>query len=247
MVKKGGSIMKKLYDKNELLFALIWIGVYVVGFSVADSLSAALGIQKILTVPLGAVLTAILLMFIKRNGLTEKCGLVKGSYRSGQYLYFVPLLILASTNFWGGVTLNGSFLETVLYIMSMIAVGILEEVIFRGLLFTAMRKNSLKRAVVVSSLTFGFGHIVNLLNGAQLLPTLLQIVYASAAGFLFTVIFLKSGSLLPCILTHCAINSFSAFASQRSQTLDMVTAAVLTVVSVAYALWILRRAEPSKT
>ena len=232
--------MKKLYEKNELVFALMWIGVYVVLFSMADRLSAALGTEKLVTALLGAVLTAVLLGFIKGNDLLGKCGLVKGSYKSGQYLYFVPLLILASTNFWGGITMNMPALETVLYVLSMIAVGILEEVIFRGLLFTAMRKDSLQWAVIVSSLTFGFGHIVNLLNGAQLLPTLMQIVYASAAGFLFTVIFLKSGSLLPCILTHCAINSFSAFAVEGSQMLDMITAGVLTVVSVAYALWIWR-------
>ena len=32
---------------------------------------------------------------------------------------------------------------------------------------------------------FGFGHIVNLLNGADFLPTLLQIIYAVSGGYLF--------------------------------------------------------------
>ena len=238
--------MKKLYDKNELLFALTWIGVYVVGFSAADGLSSALGIEKLLTALLGAVLTGVLLTFLRKNGLMAKCGLVKGSYNARQYLYFVPLLVLASTNFWNGATMNLPLPEAALYVLSMIWVGILEEVIFRGLLFTAMRKDSLKWAVAVSSLTFGFGHIVNLLNGAELLATLLQVVYATAAGFLFTVMFLKSGSLLPCILTHCAINSFSAFGVEGSKTLDMITAAVLTVVAVLYALWILKKEPPAE-
>jgi membrane protease YdiL (CAAX protease family) len=81
--------------------------------------------------------------------------------------------------------------------LTMMLVGFLEELIFRGFLFTALRKDSLKVAVIVSSVTFGMGHIVNLLNGAPLGETLLQIVYATAAGFLFTAIFLRGGSLWP--------------------------------------------------
>ena len=38
--------MKKLYEKNELTFALMCIGVYVVVFSMADALSAVLKIGR---------------------------------------------------------------------------------------------------------------------------------------------------------------------------------------------------------
>ncbi len=44
--------MKRLYEKNKLTFALIWIGVYVVAASVADGLSGAIGVAKIVTTPL---------------------------------------------------------------------------------------------------------------------------------------------------------------------------------------------------
>lgn len=37
----------------------------------------------------------------------------------------------------------------------MLCVGFLEEVIFRGLLFTAIAKDTIKTAVVLSSVTFG--------------------------------------------------------------------------------------------
>lgn len=233
--------MKRFFDKNELAFSLIWIGAYVVLLSLADHVSATIGTEKLITAPLCVVMTAVLLLFVKRSGLTAYCGLTKGSLRARDYLYFLPLAVLASTNFWGGVALNMSVLETALYILSMICVGILEEVIFRGLLFNALKKDNVVRAVIISSLTFGIGHIVNLLNGADMFATLLQIVYATAAGFLFTVIFLCSGSLVPCIVTHCAINSFSAVAGESSALLDMITAAVLTVVATVYALWILKK------
>lgn len=233
--------MKKFYTKSELWFSLIWIIAYVVLFSLADSLSVTLGMEKVITAPLCILMTLFLLLWIKRNNLLSTYGLSKATVNHKKYLYYLPLLILISTNLWGGVALRLSPAETVLYVISMIGVGILEEVIFRGFLFKALCKDNFKTAVVISSVTFGIGHIVNLLNGADFVPTLLQIVYATAAGFLFTILFHKSGTLLPCIITHSAINSLSAFGAERPPALDFIAAAVLTVISLLYAWWILKK------
>ncbi len=230
--------MTRFYQKRELAFAIVWIVLYVFLLSAADQLSAALGCAKIVTAPLCVVLTVFLFGWIKQNDLTEKYGLGKVTIDFKKYLYFLPLVLIASTNLWRGVTLNMSVLESALYVVSMLCVGFLEEVIFRGFLFKALCRDGVKKAVVSSGLTFGIGHIVNLLNGAELFSTLLQICYAAAVGFLFTIIFLRSKSLIPCILTHSAINSLSTFAFQGSKTLEMIAAAGLTVVSVLYALWI---------
>ncbi len=232
--------MNKLYSKSELWFSLVWIVIYVALFSVADGLSADLGIEKVVTAPLCILMTALLLLWIRKNGLTVKYGLRSARISAKKYLYFLPLVVLASTNLWGGFALRFSPLETVLYVISMIGVGILEELIFRGFLFKALCADNIRSAIAISSITFGIGHIINLLNGADFFPTLLQICYAAAAGFLFTIIFHKSGSLLPCIITHCTINSLSAFGAERSAALDVVTAVSLTVFSLLYALWILR-------
>ena len=66
--------MKRLYDKNTLGFALLWIGVYVVGLSVADGLSSTVGMEKIITAPLGIGMTAYLLIWLDRNGLLGTYG-----------------------------------------------------------------------------------------------------------------------------------------------------------------------------
>ena len=231
--------MINLYEKNELTFSLIWIGVYVVLISIADSISLDLGTAKIITVPVCLLMTIVLAVWIVKNGLREKYGLckIKGDYR--RYLYFLPLTVIASTNLWRGVSLHLSVFETILYVVSMICVGFIEEVIFRGFLFQALCKENVKRAIVISSITFGIGHIVNLLNGAELIPTLLQICYAIAIGFLFTVIFYRSKSLIPCIVTHSLVNSLSAVAGDGTEALNIMTAIVLTVISGAYAIWLL--------
>lgn len=232
--------MKKLYEKNELTFSLIWIVAYVVLFSVADSISYDLGTAKIITVPLCVFMTIFLAVWIVKNGLSGKYGLCKIRIDYRRYLYFLPLVVIASTNLWGGVGLHMSVFETVLYVVSMICVGFIEEVIFRGFLFQALCKENVKQAIAVSSITFGIGHIVNLLNGAELLPTLLQICYAVAIGFLFTVIFYQSKSLIPCIVTHSIVNSLSAFAGDRTEALSIIGAIVLTVISSSYAIWLLK-------
>jgi len=233
--------MKKLYEKSELTFAIVCIIAYVVLFSMADSFSQSLGFEKIITAPVSVLFALVLFFWIQKHSLSEKYGLCafKGNWK--HYLYFVPLLLIMTTNLWNGTSMTLSPGETALYVLSMLCVGFIEEVIFRGLLFKAICESSLKQAVLISSITFGIGHIVNLLNGADFLSTALQICYACAIGFLFTIIFYKGKSLMPCIITHSIVNALSVFAVQGTQLLDMVTAAVLCVVSFAYALWILRR------
>ena len=232
--------MKKLYNKNEVTFSIIWIVLYVVLLSVADSISASLGTAKLITAPLCILMTAFLFFWVKKNNFMEKYGLCKFGGSIKKYLFFLPLMILCSTNLWNGVTMNLSLLETILYIISMLCVGFLEELIFRGFLFRAMCKDNVKSAIIVSSITFGIGHIVNLLNGAELLSTLLQICYAIAMGFLFTILFYYGKSLIPCIISHSVINSLSVFGVESGKTLDIITAIVLIVVSLTYALWIIK-------
>lgn len=237
--------MKKIYDKNELNFALIWIGIYVVMLSVGDSISGTIGLQKIVTAPVGIVLTIIMYLWISRNDLKKKYGLCSFEGSAKKYLYFIPFVLLATTNLWRGLSLNLTVVESILYVISMLCVGFLEEVIFRGFLFKAICKSNVKQAIIISSVTFGFGHIVNLLNGRDTVATLLQMCYAVAIGFVFTIVFYKGKSLWPCIITHGVINSLSTFANVSEATIHnrLASCIFLCVVSVGYALYILKKTE----
>ena len=230
--------MKKLYQKDEIWFAVLWIVLYVVLFQNADNISNSIAFPKLITAPVALILSAVLYGFIRKNGLTAYYGLCPFKGNRKAYLYFLPLVVLCSTNLWRGVTMNLTIASSILHIISMCCVGFLEEVIFRGLLFNGMRKENEKTAIVVSSLTFGIGHIVNLLSGAELLSTLLQVGYATAIGFLFTVMFLKSGSLIPCIVVHAVVNSLSAFAREGTELFNTVTAIVIMVIATLYAIHI---------
>ena len=240
--------MKNLYNKSNLWFSIIWIITYVILFSVADNLSEKTGYMKSITVLVGVVLSIIIIIFLKKNNLLEKYGLCsfKGNLKS--FLYFIPLLAILTVNLWNGIKMNTSVINTILFIISMLCVGFLEEIIFRGFLFVSMSQNGLKSAIVMSSITFGIGHIVNLLNGGDFVPTLLQVFYAIAIGFLFTIMFYKSKCLIPCIIVHTVFNSLSIFSVENSSmTFDVITCIFLCVVSIGYALWILKKTKTIKT
>ncbi len=233
-------MMKKLYEKSELWFALAWIITYCVLASVGDNLSNSIGILKVVTLPILIALSVILYRFVKKNGLGEKYGLCKPQMSASKMLYYIPLIILLTANFWFGFKLNASPLETVFYILSMLCVGFLEEMIFRGFLFQAMAKNGVKSAIIVSSLTFGIGHIINLINGsgAELLPNILQVIYAVAVGFAFVMIYYKTKSLLVCIATHSLFNAASAFGAEVATTQTIISAALIALIAAAYAVYI---------
>ena len=238
--------MKHLYEKSELTFSLIWVGLYVALFSIADNLSRSVGIEKVLTAPLCIVFVVVLYGWIHRNGLLKKYGLCSFDGKARDYFYFIPLFVIGSCNLWNGVQLNCSPMETALYVLSMLCVGFIEELIFRGFLFKAMAKDGIKSAIIVSSVTFGLGHIVNLLNGAEFLPTLLQVIYATAIGFLFTILFHKGKCLWPCIITHSVVNSLSVIGMEGTTTEKIISAVILTAVSLGYAVLIYKKQESMK-
>ena len=236
------KFLKKLYEKSELWFALAWIIAYVVLASAGDNISADLGIDKIVTLPILIVMSAILYLFVRKNGLAEKYGLCKPQLPAARMLYYIPLLLLLTANLWYGIAMNMPALETVLYVLAMFCVGFLEELIFRGLLFQAMAKDGVKTAIIVSSVTFGIGHIVNLVNGsgAELLPNLLQVIYAVAVGFAFVMIYCRTRSLMPCIVVHSVFNGLSAFSNEAVMTpgRQIISGVLIAVIAGGYALYL---------
>lgn len=232
--------MKKLYEKSELTFAIVWIVVYCVLQSVANPLNKVIGIEYAASAVFCVLQTIVLLIFILKNNLRKRYGLCKSPVPAWRFLFYLPLIALASGNLWNGFALNYSPAATVCRIVCMLCVGFLEEVIFRGLLFVAIAKDNVKSAIVISSITFGIGHIINLFNGSGMdfVNNLCQIVFAVAVGFLLVTIFYRGGSLIPCILVHSAINTLGTFANDTNLTTEMhlIHLAILIVITVAYTL-----------
>lgn len=242
--------MKKLYEKNELTFSIMWIVVYCVLQSLANPLNKVIGIEYAASAVFCILQTIVLFNFIRKNKLQERYGLCKSSVPASRFLYYVPLIILATGNLWNGAAVNYSLPETVCRIACMLCVGFLEEVIFRGLLFVSIAKKNVRSAIIISSVTFGVGHLINLFNGSgmELVNNLCQICFAIAVGFLLVTIFYRGGSLLPCIIVHSAINTLGTFANDTDLTMQMNLLHIfaLILITVAYTL-ILTKTLPRKS
>lgn len=235
--------MKELYKKSEILFSILWIVIYVIGTSIADNVSKTAGIEKSVTLLFHAALSCFLFIWIKRNDLLLKYGICKTDIEAQKFLYYIPLLFIISCNLWSGCQMKFSAVETVLYVASMLLVGFLEELIFRGFLFKAMCADNVRSAVIVSSITFGIGHIVNLFNGsgATFVPNMCQVIYAVAFGFLFVILFYRGKSLLPCILTHGLLNALSAFGIEQKTNMAIIgVSVILTFTAIAYTFVLLK-------
>lgn len=241
--------MKKIYEKSELTFALVWIGIYCVLQSLANLLNEMIGIDKAVSAIFCIIQAIIIFSFLKKNRLLEKYGLCKTSVSAQRFIYYIPLMILATRNLWHGVVVNLSPADTVCHISLMLCVGFIEEVIFRGFLFKAIAKDNVKTAIVISSVTFGLGHLLNLVNGSgmEFVSNLFQVIRAIAFGFLFVIIFYRGGSLLPCIMTHSAINILSAFANKTGLTVEKhIVFSLIEFIVITIYILTLTRTLPKK-
>lgn len=223
--------MEKTFEKHETIFIIGLIVIYVV---VNSYLMQNFGYTSIQSAIVNTILTILIITLIISIKRVEYYGLTKAN-NSKKFLYFIPLIIVSLFNLRNGIHINNSSGEIIYHILTMINIGFLEEIIFRGFLFKMMEKDNVKKAIIVSSITFGIGHIVNLLNGADFIPTLLQICYAISIGFMLVMIFYKGKSIIPCVIFHGVFNSLSIFSIGSSTILSSF---ILIIACLSYGIYI---------
>lgn len=241
--------MKKLFEKNEITFAVVLIVIYVAGASVMQRISKYIGTEFIAEMLFDFIFTVILLMFIRKNKLTEYLGLCQPQISAVKMWFYLPLVISAILPALFGIKAQFPAGVLVCRTVSMLFVGFLEEIMFRGFLFKGICKENISRAILISSLTFGIGHIVNLLNGYRGFDAVLQVIFAVCAGFLLVFVFCKTGSLLPCIAFHALNNCLTGFTSAENfiavigseKTADIILTAIRIVIMLVYLIYMIKK------
>ena len=154
----------------------------------------------------------------------------------------LPILALAS----GMATVDRMDLIGVFALQSF-CVGAFEELAFRGVLFLALlqsRRSSIKQifwVTVISSAVFGLIHLANLAEGAGFGATVMQVGYSFLIGAMCSIVLLKTGNLIHCVLLHSVYN----FCGMLLPTLgigdwwDTPTVIITVVLAVAVSLWML--------
>lgn len=144
---------------------------------------------------------------------------IKPFQRPNHIICFILCLIIAANNFPLISVLRGNMqivrshpLEIIFFALYCLSIGLCEELIFRGILFTTLAdgfskdKKGLIKAFILSSALFGALHILNLAYGAGFLPTMLQVGYSILTGGLFCFVFIKTSNVLCAAVIHAVYN-----------------------------------------
>lgn len=232
--------MKKLYEKSELWFAILWIIVYCVA---AGTIRGNFGDESVIMTAVLAVFAVGIFTFVKINRLEEKYGLCKWKGNAKDYWFFIPMFILMTGNLWGGFGMEYGGISQVFAVISMFFIGFIEEMIFRGFLFRVLlKKDPAPVAIAISAVTFGIGHIVNLFTGQASVQTVIQIFFAIAWGFIFTFVFYKSGSLTVCIIVHGIIDVLSKFSAPNdNEMMSYIYMGTTIIGSIIYCIYLSRK------
>ncbi len=232
--------MNKLMKKKPVLHAVLWILIYIVSVNIGEALNEATG-AGYWTSALVLILSGILLIYLKKISPAEAFGLKKITKEDAyKVLFYVPLILLAFIQFAAGITPGLSFGDTASICVLMVGVGFVEELLFRGFLFNAIyEKSGVKRAIVISGITFGIGHIVNLFRGYDFSELSGQIVVAVVVGLVLALLVAITRNLVPGILFHILFNISGSLANQGGNAQDYLLIAILTIAGF-YAIYLFR-------
>lgn len=184
------------------------------------------------------------------------------------WLYLLPCLIVALDNFPLISYVNGNmhFTRTgawdfVLFALYCLAIGLFEECVFRGVLFSVIAslfsqdKKGFFKTFVVSSAVFGLAHLFNLLSGAGIGATLLQVCYTTLTGGLFAFAMIKTKNVLCAAFVHGLYNFCGLLLSEQGLgsgiVFDVGTGVMMGIISVIigvfvlYSVWKYTEAERS--
>lgn len=144
------------------------------------------------------------------------------------------------------------------FVAESLFIGIFEELAFRGTLFLAIlekRRSNTKQiflTALVSSALFGLVHLANLLEGAGVGVTLMQVGYSFLIGGMCAIVLLKTGNILFCILLHAIFDFCGGLLPTLGSgtwwnTPTIVITAVLAVAVTAWMLYVLFQVTPEET
>ncbi len=210
--------MKSLNPLNSLLVFLVWIAI-TIGPTIykLNGKKIELGenlFNGIAYNLMSAALFLILFVFITNS--YKKLGLQLVNLKNLKLLY-IPFSVIGMILIF--LFINNAFqkMDGLHWLfLNCIFVGISEELMFRGVLFSGFySKFGFKKAAIVVILLFGLVHILNSFITGALQQGLLQAFMAMSSGILYLVIRIKNYSIIPIILVH-SIWDFSVFCYSKS-------------------------------
>ncbi len=209
-VRKHGFVSRRPVLASVLLallcLNLVQAGSFILKWPLSGTLPAfdwILGLAGL------AITAAAVLWLYKRWFRPEYSGMISGNLKEG-FSLLAPVIVywIISLGFsfiferdLVTFRMTGDIIET-----SFIA-GVSEELCFRGLLICTLlrqwrKKDGFLKSAIVSAVTFGLVHALNVFGGANMSRTASQVLESGFLGFFYAAVFLRCGSLLPVMAVH---------------------------------------------
>jgi membrane protease YdiL (CAAX protease family) len=224
-------------QRRPIVFSLLLVLMFVVALSIASIVSSALKLSTVATTAIGySLLTVAVVILLSRLHWWRKIGLGLPAQRGLLWYFVVAFLPVLLNGLSVGAITSGVGLVLFMFGTAML-VGFVEEVVFRGMMLQALLIRGPWQAAIISSLIFGCAHALNLLSGANVVATLLQIGAAMALGFMFAALALRTHTILPLIVAHGLINFFGFLAYNSSVVTTGLSGLVILVTAVEILLY----------
>lgn len=215
------------------------------GFAVAqvrgfDDLGTYLTVAAAVTV---SALVGLLIMGRARPSLTD-FGLRTPGNAAGA-LWWAPLAAVVALVLLGsGVVVRLAVVPAIVWLA--VAVGLNEELFYRGVVLKVLRRYGTGRAIVYSSLIFGVLHLANLGNGSTTGYLVLQVLFSVLFGFVTAELVAVTRSLWPGAAFHAAYDTVAYLGGDSSSATALVSLAVQVMLLGAYGWWLWRRLPRAK-
>ncbi|MBR4869193.1 MAG: CPBP family intramembrane metalloprotease [Oscillospiraceae bacterium] len=220
---------------GETVSGLIFFAVYylVMPFALTPLLN---GIGKVLGTSIGSSLGNLLYYFVlfvvtlaifwhflgvnlaalgrhlNRSCISLAAGLI-AFYGLNELLYRVSSALLDSHVNLNDVTITAQagIAPHMMAVILILLAPFVEEILFRGLIFGSLRKNSRAVAYIISALLFAFGHVLRQVTLGLDLGALTLIFQYLAPGLVFAWVYERAGNIWPSVLLHALVNALAFF------------------------------------
>lgn len=220
---------------------VFWVVLYGTTYIAANLLSQAMRLQGWFSALAMVLYAGALLLWLLRTGQAQALGLrPMEPCAKRERLVLLPLLAFPIYNLLSAGGFNCSLSAALL----MGSISLAEEIFFRGALLRFFSRRSSLFGVLLTSALFGLFHIVNLIGGADLRSTLMQILCAFAAGLAYGAVTVRYRSILPCIAAHVLTNitglGVTPAVAQESVSWGLW---LCIVINACYGIWLCKRAS----
>jgi membrane protease YdiL (CAAX protease family) len=171
------------------------------------------------------------IIFLRNNFLRIK------PTENKRVLFYIPLFLIEIIPIIiGNYNNETTIFQCFILIFFTIAVGINEEIYFRGIVLKILNKKGIKKAIIISSIIFGIFHIVNLLNGRDALYVVLQIFFAFLVGFVLSEIVLITKSIIIVIIWHFTHDFVALITGDNLRKVDLIILTIQIAILAVYAI-----------